>query len=85
MVQHLVMELNIYLFPPPDKKRLWYRDEHKEHKLWFEVDTEVISLKAFSKSSQTGEKEARAHLNFDGYWCPQRALTEVKLCIFPRF
>uniref|UniRef100_G3PJ24 EGF-like domain-containing protein n=1 Tax=Gasterosteus aculeatus aculeatus TaxID=481459 RepID=G3PJ24_GASAC len=37
-----------------DKKRLWYRDEHKEHKLWFEVDTEVISLKAFSKSSQTG-------------------------------
>lgn len=62
MVQHLVMELNIYLFfPPPDKKRLWYRDEHKEHKLWFEVDTEVISLKAFSKSSQTGEKEARAH------------------------
>ncbi|XP_037339555.2 low-density lipoprotein receptor-related protein 2 isoform X1 [Pungitius pungitius] len=37
-----------------DKKRLWYRDEHKENKLWFEVDTEVISLKAFSKSSQTG-------------------------------
>lgn len=36
-----------------DKTRLWYRDE-QQNKLWFEVGTEVVSLKAFSRSSQTG-------------------------------
>lgn len=39
---------------PSDKTRLWYRDEQQQNKLWFEVGTEVVSLKAFSKSSQTG-------------------------------
>ncbi|XP_029999002.1 prolow-density lipoprotein receptor-related protein 1 [Sphaeramia orbicularis] len=40
-----------------DKTRLWYRDEHQQSKLWFEVGSEVISLKAFSKSSQTGSNQ----------------------------
>ncbi|XP_068576830.1 very low-density lipoprotein receptor isoform X3 [Cebidichthys violaceus] len=40
-----------------DKTRLWYRDEQQQNKLWFEVDTEVIGLKAFSKSSQTGSNQ----------------------------
>ncbi|XP_044054121.1 very low-density lipoprotein receptor isoform X2 [Siniperca chuatsi] len=40
-----------------DKTRLWYRDEQQQNKLWFEVGTEVVSLKAFSKSSQTGSNQ----------------------------
>ncbi|XP_031156474.2 very low-density lipoprotein receptor isoform X2 [Sander lucioperca] len=40
-----------------DKTRLWYRDEQHQNKLWFEVDSEVISLKAFSKSSQIGSNK----------------------------
>lgn len=42
---------------------LWYQDENGEKKLWFEVDTRVVALKAFSKSSQTGrqEKGSRRH------------------------
>ncbi|XP_034057892.1 LOW QUALITY PROTEIN: low-density lipoprotein receptor-related protein 8 [Gymnodraco acuticeps] len=37
-----------------DKTRLWFRDEQQNIKLWFEVGTEAVGLKAFSKSSQTG-------------------------------
>nr|XP_046242180.1 very low-density lipoprotein receptor isoform X2 [Scatophagus argus] len=40
-----------------DKTRLWYRDEQQQSKLWFEVGTEVVSIKAFSKSSQTGSNQ----------------------------
>ncbi|XP_054466107.1 low-density lipoprotein receptor-related protein 2 [Anoplopoma fimbria] len=40
-----------------DKTRLWYRDEQQQNKLWFEVGTEVISIKAFGKSSQTGSNQ----------------------------
>ncbi|XP_049434253.1 very low-density lipoprotein receptor isoform X1 [Epinephelus fuscoguttatus] len=40
-----------------DKTRLWYSDEQQQNKLWFEVGTEVVSLKAFSKSSQTGSNQ----------------------------
>ncbi|XP_070760898.1 very low-density lipoprotein receptor [Enoplosus armatus] len=40
-----------------DKTRLWYRDEQQQNKLWFEVGTEVVSLKAFSESSQTGSNQ----------------------------
>ncbi|XP_041792301.1 very low-density lipoprotein receptor [Chelmon rostratus] len=40
-----------------DKTRLWYKDEQQQNKLWFEVGTEVASLKAFSKSSQTGSNQ----------------------------
>ncbi|XP_027134289.1 very low-density lipoprotein receptor isoform X4 [Larimichthys crocea] len=40
-----------------DKTRIWYRDEQQQNKLWFEVGTEVVSLKAFSKSSQTGSNQ----------------------------
>lgn len=39
---------------PTDKTRFWYQDENKEDKLWFEVGTQVVGFKAFSKSSQTG-------------------------------
>lgn len=42
---------------PSDKTRLWYKDEQQHNKLWFEVGTEVVSLKAFSKSSQSGRQE----------------------------
>ncbi|XP_068166712.1 very low-density lipoprotein receptor [Antennarius striatus] len=37
-----------------DKTRLWYRAEQQQNKLWFEVGTQVVSLKGFSKSRQTG-------------------------------
>ncbi|KAF7654632.1 hypothetical protein LDENG_00066940 [Lucifuga dentata] len=40
-----------------DKARLWYRDEQQQKKLWFEVDTKVVGLKAFSKSSQRGSNQ----------------------------
>ncbi|XP_068422760.1 very low-density lipoprotein receptor [Clinocottus analis] len=40
-----------------DKTRLWYMDEKLQNKLWFEVDAKVVSLKAFSPSSQTGSNE----------------------------
>uniref|UniRef100_A0A8P4GKW9 EGF-like domain-containing protein n=1 Tax=Dicentrarchus labrax TaxID=13489 RepID=A0A8P4GKW9_DICLA len=40
-----------------NKTRLWYRDEQQESKLWFEVGTEMVSLKAFSNSSQTGSNQ----------------------------
>ncbi|XP_047448033.1 very low-density lipoprotein receptor [Mugil cephalus] len=40
-----------------DKTRLWYRDGQQQKKLWFEVGTEALSLKAFSKSSQTGSNQ----------------------------
>lgn len=33
---------------------IWYQDKNGVEKLWFEVDTPVVALKAFSKSSQTG-------------------------------
>ncbi|KAL0979642.1 hypothetical protein UPYG_G00187630 [Umbra pygmaea] len=37
-----------------DTTKFWYRDDDMSKKLWFEVRTQVISLKALSKSSQTG-------------------------------
>ncbi|XP_037115763.1 very low-density lipoprotein receptor [Syngnathus acus] len=40
-----------------DKIRLWYNDDQQQNKLWFEVDTKVISMKAFSKSSETGSNQ----------------------------
>uniref|UniRef100_UPI0037E7C5F3 very low-density lipoprotein receptor n=1 Tax=Semicossyphus pulcher TaxID=241346 RepID=UPI0037E7C5F3 len=40
-----------------EKTRLWFRDEQQQNKLWFEVGTEVVSLKAFSQSSQTGSNQ----------------------------
>lgn len=36
-----------------DKTRFWYH-ENGEDKLWFEVGTQVVGFKTFSKSSQTG-------------------------------
>ena len=46
---------NPLCFPPTsDKTRLWYKDEDQQNKLWFEVGTQVVSLKVVSKSSQTG-------------------------------
>ncbi|XP_035021786.1 low-density lipoprotein receptor-related protein 2 isoform X2 [Hippoglossus stenolepis] len=40
-----------------DKTRLWYQDEQQPSKLWFEVGTQVVSMKAFSKSSQSGSNK----------------------------
>lgn len=36
--------------------QVWYRDNQLTKTLWFEVNTEVVSLKAYSKSSQMGKK-----------------------------
>ncbi|XP_073321660.1 vitellogenin receptor Yl isoform X2 [Pagrus major] len=44
-----------------DKTRLWFKDEDQQNKLWFEVGTQVVSLKAFSKSSQTGSNQCTEH------------------------
>ncbi|XP_061907557.1 very low-density lipoprotein receptor isoform X1 [Entelurus aequoreus] len=43
-----------------DKTRLWYTDEEQQlKKLWFEVGTEVVSMKAFGKRSQIGSNQCR--------------------------
>lgn len=47
------MHLTISVFPS-DMTRLWYSKDQQQKKLWFEVGTQVISLKSFSKSSQSG-------------------------------
>ncbi|XP_041854629.1 very low-density lipoprotein receptor [Melanotaenia boesemani] len=39
-----------------DMTRLWHQ-HRQQKKLWFEVDTEVFSLKTFSKSSQAGSNQ----------------------------
>jgi hypothetical protein len=39
-----------------DTTQVWYRDDQLIKTLWFEVNTEVVSLKAYSKSSQMGKK-----------------------------
>lgn len=45
----------LFLYYPPDKTQVWYRDEQqKQNRLWFEVGTQVVGFKAFSKSSQKG-------------------------------
>ncbi|XP_028312744.1 low-density lipoprotein receptor-related protein 1 [Gouania willdenowi] len=40
-----------------DKTRLWFQYEQQQNKLWFEVGTKVLGLKAFSKSSQKGTNQ----------------------------
>nr|XP_061804188.1 very low-density lipoprotein receptor-like [Nerophis lumbriciformis] len=42
-----------------DKTRLWYTDDQQENKLWFEVGTAVISMKAISKSSEAGSNQCK--------------------------
>ncbi|XP_052334564.1 very low-density lipoprotein receptor-like isoform X4 [Oncorhynchus keta] len=37
-----------------DTTQVWYRDDQLIKTLWFEVNIEVVSLKAYSKSSQMG-------------------------------
>ncbi|KAJ8006033.1 hypothetical protein DPEC_G00124070 [Dallia pectoralis] len=37
-----------------DTTEVWYKDARTSKTLWFDVNTEVVSLKAFSKSTQTG-------------------------------
>ncbi|XP_029365707.1 very low-density lipoprotein receptor [Echeneis naucrates] len=40
-----------------DKTEFWYRDDHQQNNLWFEVGTQVVSFKAFTKMSQTGSNQ----------------------------
>ncbi|XP_069557707.1 very low-density lipoprotein receptor [Brachyistius frenatus] len=40
-----------------DKTRLWYKENQQQQKLWFEVGTQVVSLKAFNESSQAGSNQ----------------------------
>ena len=44
-----------------DTTQVWYRDDQLIKTLWFEVNTEVVSLKAYSKSSQMGKATTFAH------------------------
>ncbi|XP_039514603.1 low-density lipoprotein receptor-like isoform X1 [Pimephales promelas] len=37
-----------------DSTKCWFSDDEHTGKLWFEVDTEIVSLKAFAKSRQKG-------------------------------
>lgn len=34
--------------------KVWYTDGFQPKKMWFEVKTNVVELKAYSKSSQKG-------------------------------
>lgn len=49
---NLVVQLRPFV--PSDKTQLWYKDAQQDKKLWFEVGTQVVGLKAFSKQSQMG-------------------------------
>uniref|UniRef100_A0A3Q3FC24 Very low-density lipoprotein receptor-like n=1 Tax=Kryptolebias marmoratus TaxID=37003 RepID=A0A3Q3FC24_KRYMA len=40
-----------------DMTRLWYKEDQQQKKLWFEVGTQVVSLKTFSKSSHSGSSQ----------------------------
>lgn len=37
-----------------DSTKCWYSDDEHTGKLWFEVDADIVSLKAFAKSRQKG-------------------------------
>lgn len=39
---------------PPEKRQLWFRDEQQQSRLWFQVDHQVVALKAISRSTQSG-------------------------------
>ncbi|KAL2091711.1 hypothetical protein ACEWY4_011509 [Coilia grayii] len=40
-----------------DTTKFWFRDDGQDDKLWFEVDTDVSGLKAYSKASQLGTNQ----------------------------
>ncbi|XP_077601200.1 low-density lipoprotein receptor-related protein 2-like [Stigmatopora nigra] len=42
-----------------DKTRLWFSDDQQKDKLWFEVGTAVISIKAIGKSSEAGSNQCK--------------------------
>lgn len=39
---------------PPEKRQLWFRDEQQQNRMWFQVDHQVVALKAISRSTQAG-------------------------------
>ncbi|XP_014831181.1 PREDICTED: very low-density lipoprotein receptor-like [Poecilia mexicana] len=43
-----------------DMTRLWYREDQQQ-KLWFEVSTRVLGLKAYSESTQSGSNQCAAN------------------------
>ncbi|XP_032433515.1 very low-density lipoprotein receptor [Xiphophorus hellerii] len=43
-----------------DMTRLWYREDQQQ-KLWFEVGTKVLGLKAYSNSTQSGTNQCAAN------------------------
>ncbi|XP_056135703.1 low-density lipoprotein receptor-related protein 4 [Lampris incognitus] len=52
-----------------DKAKLWYRDEQQQQKLWFEVNTEVVGLKAYSKPSQSGSNKCSVNNGNCQHFC----------------
>lgn len=44
------------LFVSTDVTKMWYSDGVQPKQLWFEVKTNVVELKAYSRSSQKGMK-----------------------------
>jgi hypothetical protein len=60
----VVLIMYMFLSNVSDTTKVWYRDDPLTKKLWFEVNTEIVSLKAYSKSSQMGK---RTHLYITHY------------------
>lgn len=43
--------------------KMWYSDGFQPKQLWFEVKTNVVELKAYSRSSQKGNKSSMVNLH----------------------
>lgn len=39
-----------------DRSKCWFSDDQDTCKLWFEVQTDIIGMKALAKSNQKGER-----------------------------
>ncbi|XP_062398823.1 prolow-density lipoprotein receptor-related protein 1 [Sardina pilchardus] len=52
-----------------DTTKFWYRDDGQNDKLWFEVSTDVIGLKGYSKTSQMGTNQCANENGGCGHLC----------------